>query len=235
LRERLGLTVLISGVTVIFSYAVAIPIGIYSAVHQYSFVDHLLTGLGFLGVATPNFLLALLIMFAAYKYFGLSIGGLVSPQYLTAKWSWPKVVDLLKHLPVPMLVIGLSRLTWLIRITRGMLLDELNQPYVSVARAKGLTEFRLLLKYPVRLALNPVISTIGYILPAVFSGSTIVSIVLSLPTVGPLLYGALVAQDSYLAGSCVLILSSLTVIGTLLSDILLACVDPRVRLMYKES
>jgi len=230
LRERLGLTVALSLATLIFSYAVAIPTGIYSAIHQYSFLDYLITGLGFTGVAIPNFLLALIVMFGLYRYFGLSIGGLFSPQYVTAEWSGAKFVDLLKHLPGPILVIGLSNLTWLIRIMRGTLLDELNRPYVTVARAKGMKESRLLVKYPVRVAINPLISTIGYTLPAIFSGSTIVSIVLNMPTVGPLLFTALVSQDSYLAGSCVFALSVLTVIGTLISDILLAYVDPRIRL-----
>ena len=230
LRERLGLTVALSLATLLFSYAIAIPTGIYSAIRQYSFLDYLLTGLGFTGVAIPSFLLALIVMFGLYRYFNLSIGGLFSPQYVTADWSWAKFLDLLKHLPAPVLVIGLSNLTWLIRIMRGTLLDELNRPYVTVARAKGLKESRLLVKYPVRVAINPIISTIGYTLPAIFSGSTIVSIVLNMPTVGPLLFGALVAQDSYLAGSCVFSLSVLTVIGTLISDILLAYVDPRIRL-----
>jgi peptide/nickel transport system permease protein len=214
----------------IFSYLVAIPVGIYSAIRQYSIADYILTTLGFVGVATPNFLLALIVMFALYRFFDLSVGGLFSPQYVTAEWSWAKFIDLLKHLPAPVLVIGLSNLTWLIRIMRGTLLDEINRPYVTVARSKGLKETKLLLKYPVRIAINPIISTIGYSLPAIFSGSTIVSIVLNMPTVGPLLFGALVAQDSYLAGSCVFALSVLTVIGTLISDFLLAYVDPRIRI-----
>jgi peptide/nickel transport system permease protein len=230
LRERLGLTIALSVATMVFSYAIAIPTGIYSAIRQYSIVDYVVTALGFAGVAMPNFLLALIVMFGLYRYFNLSIGGLFSPQYVTADWSWAKFGDLMKHLPAPVLVIGLSNLAWLIRIMRGTLLDELNKPYVTVARAKGLKESRLLVKYPVRIAINPIISTIGYSLPAIFSGSTIVSIVLNMPTVGPLLFNALVAQDSYLAGSCVFALSVLTVIGTLISDILLAYVDPRIRL-----
>ena len=229
--ERLSMTVLLSLSTLVFSYIVAIPTGIYSAVHQYSVGDYALTALGFIGVATPNFLLALIVMFGLNRFFGLSIGGLFSPQYATAAWSWGKFVDMLKHLPAPILVIGLSNLAWLIRIMRGTLLDELNKPYVTVARAKGLKESRLLWKYPVRIAINPIMSTIGYSLPAIFSGSTIVSIVLSIPTIGPLLFTALVSQDSYLAGSCVFVLSALTVVGTLISDILLAYVDPRIRLV----
>ena len=229
--QRLPMTVLLSLATLIFSYVLAIPMGIYSATHQYSVGDHTLTGLGFVGVAMPNFLLALIVMFGLNRFFGLSIGGLFSPKFATAPWSAAKFVDLLKHLPAPIAVIGLSNLAWLIRIMRGTLLDELNKPYVAVARSKGLKENKLLWKYPVRIAINPIISTIGYSLPAIFSGSTIVSIVLSIPTVGPLLFGALVSQDSYLAGSCVFALSVLTVIGTLISDILLAYVDPRIRLV----
>jgi peptide/nickel transport system permease protein len=234
MRERLGLTLVLSLATLLFSYALAIPIGIYSAVHQYSLSDYLVTIFGFIGVAIPNFLLALIILFGAYKYFDLSIGGLFSPQYVTAAWNWDKILDLLKHLPAPVLVLSFSGLTWLIRIMRGTLLDELNKPYVEVARSKGLKETDLLFKYPVRIAINPIISTIGYTLPAVFSGSTIVAIVLNLPTVGPLLFGALVSQDSYLAGSIILCLSALTVVGTLISDILLAYADPRIRLVDEE-
>lgn len=233
--DRLGMTLVISLSTVIFSYALAIPIGIYSAVKQYSLGDYLLTVVGFMGVAIPNFLLALLVMVALYNWFGLSMGGLFSPQYATAPWSWAKFLDLLSHLPAPVLIISLANLTWLIRIMRGTLLDELNKPYVEAARSRGLTERQLLFKYPARIALNPIISTIGYVLPGVFSGATIVSIVLNLPTVGPLLFGALVSQDNYLAGSIVLILSALTVLGTLLSDILLAYIDPRIRLLEGES
>lgn len=233
--DRLGMTLVISISTVIFSYALAIPMGIYSAVNQYSLGDYLLTVVGFMGVAIPNFLLALLVMVALFNWFGLSMGGLFSPQYANAPWSWARVLDLLKHLPAPVLIISLANLTWLIRIMRGTLLDELNKPYVEAARARGLTERQLLFKYPARIALNPIISTIGYVLPGVFSGATIVSIVLNLPTVGPLLFGALVSQDNYLAGSIVLILSALTVLGTLLSDILLAYVDPRIRLLEGES
>ena len=228
---RVPMTLVLSLSTLVFSYVVAIPTGIYSAVNQYSLGDYVLTALGFVGVAVPNFLLALIVMFGLNRYFGLSIGGLFSPQYATAAWSWGKFLDMLKHLPAPIIVIGLSNLAWLIRIMRGTLLDELNRPYVTVARAKGLKETRLLWKYPVRIAVNPIISTIGYSLPAIFSGSVIVSIVLNIPTIGPLLFTALVSQDSYLAGSCVFILSALTVVGTLISDILLAYVDPRIRLV----
>jgi len=229
LVERLPLTVVVSLSTLLFTYAIAIPIGIYSATHQYSFGDYTLTIIGFAGLATPNFLLALILMFLFYKYFGLSIGGLFSSEYLRASWSIGKFVDMLKHLPVPIIVIGTAGTAGLIRIMRGCLLDELRKQYVITARAKGVAERILLFKYPVRVAINPIISTIGWTLPRIVSGGTITAIVLSLPTVGPLLYDALLDQDMYLAGSSVMILSFLTVIGTLISDILLVLVDPRIR------
>jgi len=229
LVERLPLTVVVSLSTLLFTYAIAIPIGIYSAIHQYSIGDYTLTIIGFAGLATPNFLLALILMFLFYKYFGLSIGGLFSSEYLRASWSIGKFVDMLKHLPVPIIVIGTAGTAGLIRIMRGCLLDELRKQYVITARAKGVAERILLFKYPVRVAINPIISTIGWTLPRIVSGGTITAIVLSLPTVGPLLYDALLDQDMYLAGSSVMILSFLTVIGTLISDILLVLVDPRIR------
>jgi len=229
LAERLPLTVVVSLSTLLFTYAIAIPIGIYSAIHQYSIGDYTLTIIGFAGLATPNFLLALILMFLFYKYFGLSIGGLFSSEYLRASWSIGKFVDMLKHLPVPIIVIGTAGTAGLIRIMRGCLLDELRKQYVITARAKGVAERILLFKYPVRVAINPIISTIGWTLPRIVSGGTITAIVLSLPTVGPLLYDALLDQDMYLAGSSVMILSFLTVIGTLISDILLVLVDPRIR------
>jgi peptide/nickel transport system permease protein len=230
LWERLPLTIAISLMTIFVTYAIAIPIGIYSATHQYSVADYAFTFLGFVGISIPGFLLALLVMFFAYKYFGLSIGGLTSPEFIGQPMSWAKFVDTLKHLPIPILIISLSGTAGLIRVLRGTLLDELNKPYVDTARAKGLSERKLLFKYPVRIAINPLISTIGWLLPAVISGETIVSIVLNMPTVGPLLYEALRAQDTYLAGSIVMMLSFFTLIGTLLSDILLAIVDPRIRI-----
>ena len=233
IAERLPLTVAISILTLLFVYVVSIPLGIYSATHQYSPGDYVFTVAGFAGLAIPNFLLALILMFLFYKYFGLSAGGLFSPAYQTASWSLAKVWDMLKHLPIPIIVIGTAGTAGLIRIMRAGLLDELQRQYVITARTKGVAERQLLFKYPVRLAINPIISTVGWTLPAIVSGETITAIVLSLPTTGPLLYRALVAQDMYLAGSTVMFLTFLTVIGTLLSDILLVLVDPRIR--YEKS
>lgn len=230
IAERLPMTLVISLLTVVVTYLIAIPIGIYSATHQYSPLDYVFTFLGFIGLSMPGFLLALILMFVAYRYFGLSIGGLNSPEFLGAPMSWAKFVDTLLRLPIPVLIISLAGTTGLIRVLRGTLLDELRKPYVDTARAKGLKERVLLYRYPVRIAINPIISTIGWLLPAVFSGETIVSIVLGLPTMGPLLYEALRAQDTYLAGSIVMILSFFVLIGTLISDILLAIVDPRIRI-----
>jgi len=235
LAERLPLTIVISLITTLFVYAVAVPIGIYSATHQYSIGDYVSTIVGFGGLATPNFLLALILMFLSYKYFGLSTGGLFSPEYQTAPWSLGKVVDLLKHLPIPVFVIGTAGTAALIRVVRGVLLDELQKQYVVTARAKGVPEQRLLFKYPVRISLNPVVSTIGWMLPAIVSGETITAIVLSLPTTGPLLFRALRTQDMHLAGSTIMFLTALTVVGTLLSDILLVMVDPRIRYERKEA
>jgi len=229
IAERLPLTVIISLFTMIFTYAVAIPIGIYSALHQYSAGDYAFTFVGFIGLATPNFLLALVLMFTFHKYFGWSPGGLFSPQYKAASWSFAKFIDMLKHLPAPIIVIGTAGTAGLIRIMRGCLLDELKKQYVITARAKGVSERKLLFKYPIRIAINPVISTIGWSLPAIVSGETITAIVLDLPTTGPLLYGALVTQDTYLAGSTVMFLAALTVVGTFISDILLVWIDPRIR------
>lgn len=229
LAERLPLTAMVSLFSLILAYIVAIPIGIYSATRQYSIGDYIFTGVGFAGLAIPNFLLALILMIIFYKYFGFSIGGLFSPQFLGASWSIDKFVNMLKHLPAPIIVIGTAGTASLIRIMRGCLLDELQKQYVITARAKGVGERALLFKYPVRLAINPIVSTIGWILPAIVSGETITAIVLGLPTMGPLLFGSLMRQDMYLAGSIVMILSFLTVIGTLISDILLAWIDPRIR------
>jgi peptide/nickel transport system permease protein len=230
LAERVPLTIVVTLLAALFSWVVAVPIGIYSAVRQYSLFDYISTTLGFVGLATPSFLLALVIMWIAFSRFGVTAMGLFSSQYLDAPWSYGKFVDLLKHLWLPMIIIGLSGTAWLIRIMRGNLLDELRKPYVITARAKGVAENRLLLKYPVRLAINPLISTMGYLLPEMFSGSTLVAIVLNLQTVGPVLLQALLAQDMYVAGSILLILGALTIVGTLLSDILLGWVDPRIRL-----
>ena len=227
--ERLPLTIMISLFTLVFTYAVAIPIGIYSATHQYSVGDYSFTVIGFAGLATPNFLLALILMFLFYKYFGLSVGGLFSPRYMEEAWSQAKFMDMLRHLPIPIIVIGTAGTAGLIRVMRGCLLDELRKQYVITARAKGVGERTLLFKYPVRVAINPIVSTIGWTLPGIVSGETITAIVLSLPTTGPLLFNALMSQDMYLAGSTVMFLSSLTVIGTFISDILLVWIDPRIR------
>jgi len=229
IAERLPFTIMLSLFALVFTYVLAIPIGIYSATHQYSAADYSFTTVGFIGLATPNFLLALILMFLFFKYFGLSIGGLFSSQYELAPWSIAKFMDLLKHLPIPIIVIGTAGTAGLIRVMRGCLLDELRKQYVITARAKGMAERALLFKYPVRLAINPIISTIGWTLPSVVSGETITAIVLSLPTVGPLLLTALMNEDMYLAGSTVMFLVFLTVIGTFISDILLAWLDPRIR------
>ncbi len=228
--ERVVLTVVISLVTLIFTYAVAIPIGVISATRQYSFVDYLFTFLGFIGLATPNFLLALLLMFFAFQFFGATVGGLFSMQYANAPWSMAKVIDMLRHLWIPVIVLGTAGTAGIIRVMRACLLDELRKAYVMTARSKGLKEGRVIVKYPVRIAINPIISTIGWLLPQIISGAAIVSVVLSLPTVGSLLLRALRTQDMYLAGSMIMLLSFLTIIGTLVSDILLAVVDPRIRL-----
>ncbi|WP_417522871.1 ABC transporter permease [Marinovum sp.] len=227
--DRLGWTFAISLLTLLFIWAVALPIGIYSAVRKYSFGDYAATFFGFIGLAVPNFLLALVMMYVAFKYFGQSVGGLVSPEYLDQPWSWEKLVDLLQHIWMPIFVVGTSGAAALIRIMRANLLDELYRPYVVTARAKGMSEFQLLLRYPVRVALNPFISTIGWILPTLVSGEIIVAVVMNLPTTGPMLLRALLVQDMYLAGSLILIVSLLTVLGTLISDLLLAWIDPRIR------
>ena len=227
--ERIMLTVVISIVTLSFTWAVAVPIGIVSAVRQYSIWDYLFTFLGFVGLATPGFLLALILMFVGYRAFGVSAGGLFSPEFEAAPWSGAKVVDLLAHLWIPVLVVGLSGTAGLIRVMRGNLLDELRKLYVVTARAKGVSPIKLILKYPVRVALNPLISTVGWLLPQIVSGSVIVAVVLGLPTTGPLLLRALMNQDMYLAGSMVMILSGLTVVGTLISDLMLLWLDPRIR------
>jgi peptide/nickel transport system permease protein len=227
---RLGLTFTMSLVTLIFTWLVAFPVGILSAVRQYSIGDYISTVIGYIGLATPNFLLALILMYIAFRYFNQSVGGLFSPDYADAPFSWAKVWDLLKHLWIPVVIIGTAGTAGLIRIMRANLLDELHKPYVTTARAKGMSEWRLILKYPVRMALNPFVSTVGWTLPVLVSGSAVVSIVLALPTTGPLLLRALMSQDMYLAGSFIMLLSVLTIIGTLVSDILLAWLDPRIRL-----
>jgi peptide/nickel transport system permease protein len=227
--ERLALTIVVSAGAILFTWVVAFPIGVYSATHKYSWADHGLTLLGFLGLATPNFLLALIVMFVSFTWFGVSAGGLFSLGMESAPWSWAKVVDLLEHLMVPVVVIGTSGTATMIRRLRANLMDELKKPYVVTARSKGLPPGRLLLKYPLRIALNPFISDIGSLLPQVISGSIIVSIVLSLPTTGPMLLRALRTQDMYLAGSFLMLLALLSVVGVLLSDLALAALDPRIR------
>ncbi|MCI0710238.1 MAG: ABC transporter permease [Chloroflexi bacterium] len=230
LWDRLPLTVLVGLSSILFVWVVAIPIGVYSATHQYSLMDHVFTFLGFLGLAIPNFLLALVLMWVAWSEFGQSVGGLYSPEYKAAPWSMAKFLDLLSHLWIPMVIVGTSWTAGLIRTMRANMLDELNQPYVETGRAKGLREWRVVWKYPVRVALNPFISTVGYALPQIVGGVVITAVVLNLPTLGPLLVRALLAQDMFMAGAIVMILSVLTVIGTLISDILLAILDPRIRL-----
>ena len=228
--ERLVLTLLLGLFTVMFTWTMAIPIGIISAVKQYSVIDYLFTFLSYLGVGTPNFLLALVIMWFVFSTFGVKITGLFSQEYQDASWSVGRFVDMLKHIWVPMLILGTDGTARFVRIVRANLLDELSKPYVETARAKGLPEWKVVMKYPVRIALNPFISTAGWQLPQLFSGSLIVATVLSLPTVGPLLLRALWGQDMFLAGSIIMILSALTMIGTLISDIILAAMDPRIRM-----
>jgi peptide/nickel transport system permease protein len=228
--DRLWLTVAVSLAAVLLTWILSLPIGIYSAVRQYSFGDYAFTFVGFIGLAVPNFLLALVILYFGFVFFDANIGGLFSTEYQDAPWSAAKMWDLLKHLPIPALILGLSGTAQQIRILRANLLDELRKPYVVTARAKGLAELKVILKYPVRVALNPFISTLGYVFPYLVSGSIIVSVVLSLPTVGPLLLKALIAQDMFLAGTIVLLLGIMTVIGTLISDILLVLIDPRIQL-----
>ncbi len=230
--ERILLTSIISIVTLLVTWALAIPVGIYSAVKQYSLPDYCFTFLGFIGLATPNFLLALVFMYIGYSVFGVSAGGLFSPEYQNAVWSFGKFLDLLWHLWIPVIVIGTSGTAGLIRVMRGNLLDELRKQYVMTARAKGVRYWVLLMRYPVRVALNPLVSTVGWVLPGIVSGATITSVVLGLPTTGPLLLRALMNQDMYLAGSMVMMLSLLTLVGTLISDILLLWLDPRIR--YEE-
>ncbi|HOT90955.1 MAG TPA: ABC transporter permease [Anaerolineae bacterium] len=230
ITERLPMSFALSFSSLILVWAVALPIGIYSAVHQYSLGDYVFSFIGFIGLAVPNFLLALILLFLTYKYFDQAMIGLFSQEFASAPWSMAKFVDMLKHLWIPALIIGMGGTAGLIRTMRANLLDELNKPYVETARAKGLSERRLLWKYPVRHAMNPFISTIGWALPGLIAGDVIVSIVLNLPTSGPVLYNALKAQDMYVASGFILMLSVLTVIGTFISDVLLAILDPRIRL-----
>ncbi len=229
LNERLGVTIFTSLLTLVVTYAVAIPIGIYSATHQYSFLDYLFTGVGFAGLAMPSFFLALVIMYYLTRYTGINAGGLYSQQFIDQPMSWEKFLDMLQHIPVLVIAVGLAGTASLIRIIRSGVLDELKKNYVTSARSKGLKEGTLLFKYPVRLALNPVISTIGWILPNIVSGATVTAIAMNIPTIGSLLYESLLAQDTYVAGASIMLLSFLTVIGMFISDVLLVMVDPRIR------
>jgi peptide/nickel transport system permease protein len=227
--ERMGLTLALTSSTLLLTWALALPIGVLSAVRQYSVVDYLFTFVAFLGLAIPSFLLALVLMYVAVVQFGQEVGGLFSAEFQTAPWSWAKFLDLLQHLWVPVIILAVNGTAGLVRVMRANMLDELHRPYVVTARAKGLSEVRLLVKYPVRLAINPLVSTIGWMLPQLISGATIVAVVMSLPTAGPLLLQALLSQDMYLAGAFLLLMCTLTLVGMLLSDILLALVDPRIR------
>ena len=228
--DRLLLTFIVSFTTILFTYIVAFPIGVYSATHQYTAADYLLTFAGFLGLATPSFLLALLLVYLAHVYFGISVGGLMDPHYVNAPWSWDKVLSVFAHIWIPVIVIGLAGTASMIRRLRANLLDELQKQYVVTARAKGLHPMKVLFKYPLRLALNPFVSDIGSLLPHVISGAAVVSVVMSLPTTGPMLLDALRSQDMYLAGSFLMFMAFLTVIGVFLSDLALAALDPRIRL-----
>lgn len=228
--DRMGFTVLISASTILFVWAFAIPVGVFSATNQYSAGDYFFTFLGFLGLAIPNFMLALTLMWIGFSVFGQDVGGLFSPEFENAPWSIDKFLNMISHLWIPLLVIGTAGTAGLIRTMRANMLDEINQPYVETARAKGLRERHLIWKYPVRVALNPFVSTVGYALPELVSGVIIVAVVLNLPTVGPLLLRSLLSQDMFMAGAIVLLISVMTVLGTFLSDLLLAWLDPRIRL-----
>ena len=228
--ERLPWTLLVTVTSLLLMYLISIPVGVYSARKQYSVGDFAASFVVFLGMATPAFLLALGLMWVVYLVFGISLGGLQSPQFMNQPWSWTAIKDLLWHLPVPIFVVAVAGMASLIRTMRASLLDELGRQYVTTARAKGLEERKLIWRYPVRMALNPIISSGGWLLAEMFSADTVVGIVLGLPTIGPVMYRALLAEDMYLAASCVMVMSILTVIGFLISDIVLAFNDPRIRL-----
>ncbi|GAB2552960.1 ABC transporter permease [Gracilibacillus alcaliphilus] len=229
----MALTLIVSIVTMAFTYLVAIPIGIYTAVRQYSISDYFFSALGFMGMATPNFLLAIVLMYYSYVNFGDPLLGLFSSEFENAPWSWAKIQDLMKHMIIPIIVIGTASTAELTRVMRGQMLDEINKPNVVTARSKGVPESKILIKYPTRAALNPVVSTFGWTLSNIFTGSTITAIVLNLPIQGPVMYNALLGQDMYLAGTWLLFMAVLTVIGTLISDILLAWLDPKIRTEIK--
>ena len=227
--DRIWTTVALTAFTIVVTWTLAIPVGIYSAVRQHSVGDYLFTFIGFSGLAVPDFLLALVLMYVAYAYFGQTVGGLLSADFKDAAWGWPKAWDMLKHLWIPAAVLGTSGTASLIRIMRNNLLDEVGKPYVVTARAKGVSPWKVIIKYPVRVAINPLVSTAGYLLPALISGSVIVSVVLSLPTLGPIFLTAITQEDVYMSGFIVMMLGVLTITGTLLSDILLAVLDPRIK------
>lgn len=228
--DRLLLTLLLTTSSLLFTWIVAIPLGIFSATRQYSLFDHIVTLFNYVGLATPNFMLALILMWFAFDRFGISVTGLFSQQYVDAPWSWGRFVDMLSHLWLPMVVLGTAGTAQIARVVRANLLDELGKPYAEMARAKGLPEWKLVLKYPTRVAIAPVVSTLGWYLPQLLSGGLVVEVVMSLPTIGPLLLRALIGQDMYLAGTIILIYCILTVLGTLLSDVLLAVLDPRIKM-----
>lgn len=228
--ERMGLTIALTLSTLLFTWLLAIPVGMYSATNQYSFFDYLFTTIGFIGLGVPGFMLALVVMWLSFSWFGADVGGLFSDQFKNAPWSLARVWDLMTHLWVPMLILGMEGAAGLISTMRANLLDELHKPYVTAARARGLDETVLTYEYPVQVALNPFISTLGWALPGLVNGGTIISVTLSLPTAGPLLLRALQSQDMYLAGAFILVLGTLTILGTLISDLLLAWIDPRIRL-----
>lgn len=227
--DRMGMTLVISFASFVFTWLIALPIGVLSAVKQYSMADYFFSFIGFIGLATPSFLIALVLMFLAFKYGNVSLSGLFSPEYVNAPWSLAKVLDMFQHMWIPMIIIGVGGTAGLIRVMRANLLDELHKPYVETARAKGLPEWKLLIRYPLRAAMNPFVSTIGWVLPSLIAGEAIVSIVLNLPTTGPVLLTSLLQQDMFVAAGFLMLLSLLTIIGTLISDILLAWLDPRIQ------
>jgi peptide/nickel transport system permease protein len=229
IMDRIGLTMVVAFASFVFTWMVALPIGVLSAVKQYSLADYVFSFIGFIGLATPGFLIALVLMYLSFQYGGVSLTGLFSPEFENAPWSFERVLDFLSHLWIPMIILGVGGTAGLIRVMRANLLDELHKPYVEAARAKGLPEWKLLIKYPIRQAMNPFVSTIGWILPALIAGEALVALVLNLPTTGPVLLNALLQQDMFLAAGFLMLLSILTIIGSLISDILLAWLDPRIR------
>jgi peptide/nickel transport system permease protein len=228
--QYMSLTLVVSIISMLFTYAVSIPIGIFSAVRQYSIADYIFTAFGFIGMATPNFLMAIILMYLSYVYVGDPMLGLFSPEFIDAAWTYAKFVDFFKHMIIPVIVIGLGSTAELIRVMRAQMLDEMDKPYMLTARSKGLSERKIIMKYPVRAAINPIVSTLGWSLTAVFTGSTITAIVLNLPLQGPVMYRALLSQDMYLAGTWLLFMAVCIVLGTLISDILLVWLDPRIRM-----